>query len=177
MVQHSFRSMSYMPLAFITAQTGKNVKALLNLAQSMYKQAQGRVGTGTLNRILQEAVQAHPPAAVGNRAPRIYYGTQVGTAPPTVVLFVNSVSLFNPTYQRYLLNVFREKLPFHDIPLKLYLRNRTQTDPSSSPPSDPAADAGPRLSRHAQASRERIGSTPASSSSTATSTTSSKTTS
>ena len=41
MVQHAFRSMSYMPLAFITAKTGKNVKALLNLAQSMYKQAQG----------------------------------------------------------------------------------------------------------------------------------------
>ena len=153
-VQHSFRSMSYMPLAFITAQTGKNVKALLNLAQSMYKQAQGRVGTGTLNRILQEAVQAHPPPAVGNRAARIYYGTQVGTAPPTIVLFVNSVSLFNPTYQRYLINVFREKLPFHDVPLKLYLRNRKQTDPSSSPASDPAADVGPRLSRHAQVSHE-----------------------
>ncbi len=46
-VQHAFRSMSYMPLAFITAKTGKNVKALLNLAQSMHKQAQRRVGTGT----------------------------------------------------------------------------------------------------------------------------------
>ncbi len=28
MVQYAFRSMSYMPMAFITAQTGKNVKAL-----------------------------------------------------------------------------------------------------------------------------------------------------
>ena len=34
MVQHAFRNMSYMPLAFITAKTGKNVKALLNLSQS-----------------------------------------------------------------------------------------------------------------------------------------------
>ena len=38
-VQFSFRNMAYMPLAFITAQTGKNVKALLNLSQSMFKQA------------------------------------------------------------------------------------------------------------------------------------------
>ena len=52
-----------MPLAFITAQTGKNVKALLNLSQSMFKQAQKRVGTGTLNRVVREAVEAHPPAA------------------------------------------------------------------------------------------------------------------
>jgi GTP-binding protein len=147
-VQHAFRSMSYMPLAFITGQTGKNVKALLNLAQSMFKQAQKRVGTGTLNRVLREAVDAHPPAMRENRTPRIYYATQVGTAPPTVVLFVNHTALFDATYQRYLLNVFREKLPFHDIPIKLYLRARTQADPhGASSESDPTADAGSRVNR------------------------------
>lgn len=161
-VQHAFRSMNYMPLAFITGQSGKNVKALLNLSQSMFKQSQKRVGTGTLNRVLREAVDAHPPSARENRTPRIYYATQVGTAPPTVVLFVNHTSLFDATYQRYLLNVFREKLPFHDVPIKLYLRARTQSDPhgaGSVQPADPAADAGPRLGRahaaHAVGGRER----------------------
>ena len=128
-VQHAFRNMNYMPLAFITAQTGKNVKALLNLAQSLFKQYNRRVSTGTLNRVLREAVDAHPPAMRENRSPRVYYATQVGTAPPTIVLFVNSTRLFDPTYQRYLLNVFREKLPFRDIPIKLYLRSRKQSEP------------------------------------------------
>jgi GTPase len=136
LVQYAFRSMSYMPIAFITAQTGKNVKALINLSQSLFKQSQRRVGTGTLNRIVREAVEAHPPASCENRTPRIYYATQVGVAPPTIVLFVNSTKLFNQTYQRYLLNTFREKLPFRDIPIKLYMRSRKQTEPgerSSSP--------------------------------------------
>jgi GTPase len=147
-VQHAFRTMNYMPLAFITAQTGRNVKALLNLSQSLFKQAQKRVGTGTLNRVLREAVDAHPPAVRGNRPPRIYYATQVGTAPPTVVLFVNSTSLFDATYQRYLLNVFREKLPYHDVPIKLYLRARTQSDPhGASSDDDPSADVGTRPGR------------------------------
>jgi len=149
-VQHAFRSMNYMPLAFITAQTGRNVKALLNLSQSLFKQYRRRVGTGTLNRILREAVEAHPPAARQNRNPRIYYATQVGTAPPTVVLFVNSTSLFDATYQRYLLNVFRQKLPFHDVPIKLYLRARSQTDPNApavSAVDDPLGDTGPRAAR------------------------------
>jgi len=128
-VQHAFRNMNYMPLAFITAKTGKNVKALLNLSQSLFKQYNRRVSTGTLNRVLREAVDAHPPAMRENRSPRVYYATQVGTAPPTIVLFVNSTRLFDPTYQRYLLNVFREKLPFRDIPIKLYLRSRKQTEP------------------------------------------------
>lgn len=127
LVQHAFRNMSYMPLAFITAKTGKNVKALLNLSQALFKQANRRVGTGTLNRVLREAVAAHPPASREGRAARIYYATQVGSAPPTIVLFVNSTRLFDATYQRYLLNVFREKLPFRDVPIKLYLRSRTQT--------------------------------------------------
>jgi GTP-binding protein len=131
LVQHAFRGMSYFPMAFITAKTGKNVKALLNLAQSMFKQASRRVGTGVVNRVLREAVEANPPISRENRTPRIYYATQVSTAPPTVVLFVNSTSLFDASYQRYLLNVFRERLPFHDIPIKLYLRSRTQSDPSA----------------------------------------------
>ncbi|HWE37946.1 MAG TPA: ribosome biogenesis GTPase Der [Isosphaeraceae bacterium] len=131
-VQHAFRTMAYAPLAFITAKTGKNVKSLLNLSQSMYKQAQRRVSTGTLNRVVRAAVEAHPPSPRENRTPRIYYATQVGTAPPTIVLFVNSPSLLDATYQRYLLNVFRRDLPFRDVPIKLYLRSRTQADPRAA---------------------------------------------
>jgi GTP-binding protein len=143
LIQHSFRSMSYMPMAFITAQTGKNVKAVINLSQSLFKQSQKRVGTGTLNRIVREAVEAHAPPSCENRTPRIYYATQVGVAPPTIVLFVNSTRLFDPTYQRYLLNVFREKLPFRDIPIKLYMRSRKQSEPGdrSSPDHSEGTDS------------------------------------
>jgi GTP-binding protein len=131
-VQHAFRMLAYAPIAFITAKTGKNVKSLINLGQAMFKQANRRVSTSALNRVLREAVEAHAPAVRENRAPKIYFATQVGTAPPTVVLFVNKPGLFDPTYQRYLMNVFREKLPFRDIPIKLYLRARTQTDPKTA---------------------------------------------
>ena len=143
-VQHAFRTMPYTPMAFITAKTGRNVKALLNLAQAMFKQAKKRVSTSALNKILRDAVAAHPPSMRENRTPKVYYATQVSVAPPTVVLFVNSPGLFEATYQRYLLNVFREKLPFRDVPIKLYLRARTQTDPNASAEEDMSADVGSR---------------------------------
>jgi len=147
-VQHAFRTMPNTPMAFITAKTGKNVKALLNLSQAMFKQAKKRVGTSTLNKILREAVAAHPPSMREHKAPKVYYATQVGTSPPTIVLFVNRPSLFEATYQRYLLNVFREKLPFRDIPIKLYLRARTQADPNApASEADPTLDAGPRTAK------------------------------
>lgn len=148
-VQHAFRTMSYAPLAFITAKTGKNVKALLNLAQAMFKQANRRVSTGTLNRVLRDAVAAHPPAMRENRSPKIYYATQVGTAPPTIVLFVNSPGLFDAPYQRYLMNVFREKLPFRDIPIKLYLRARSQALPGEKK----AAEDYDQMEQESEASR------------------------
>jgi GTP-binding protein len=150
-VQHAFRTMAYMPIAFITAKTGKNVKALLNLAQSLFKQAEERVGTATLNRVVREAIEAHPPPLRENRSPKVYYATQVGTAPPTIVLFVNKPSVFDPTYQRYLLNAFRSKLPFRDVPIKLYLRSRLKTDPSAPREPNRAADSGPRLDRSREA--------------------------
>jgi GTP-binding protein len=145
LIQHSFRTMSYMPMAFITAQTGKNVKAVINLCQSLFKQAQKRMATGTLNRIVREAVEAHAPPARENRTPRIYYATQVGVAPPTIVLFVNSTRLFDATYQRYLLNVFRTKLPFRDIPIKLYMRSRKQPTPGDRSPVDRAGQTDESL--------------------------------
>jgi GTP-binding protein len=156
LIQHSFRQMSYMPMAFITAKTGKNVKAVINLSQSLFKQAQKRIGTGTLNRIVREAVEAHAPPSRENRTPRIYYATQVGVAPPTIVLFVNSTRLFDSTYQRYLLNVFRTKLPFRDIPIKLYMRSRKQAEPSDRPSSDYAAGAADSLEMSAAGPRADV---------------------
>jgi GTP-binding protein len=52
----------------------------------------------------------------------------VGIEPPTIVLFTNGPSLFDNTYQRYLVKVFRDNLGFGDIPLKLFLRHKRRED-------------------------------------------------
>ena len=61
-LRDTFRSMWYVPIAFITGQTGKNVKALLNHAQMLYKQSLSRVGTSQLNKLLRAALEQNPPA-------------------------------------------------------------------------------------------------------------------
>ena len=120
-----------MPIAFITAKAGKNVHAVLNLAQHLHKQASARVGTGDLNRVLRQALEASPPPLRQNRRPKIFYATQVGSNPPTIVLFTNGPELFDNTYQRYLIKTFRDQLQFNDVPIKLYLRRRQREDQSS----------------------------------------------
>lgn len=123
-----FPTLAYAPIAFITGQTGKNVKALLNHAQMLYKQSCERVSTGLLNRIIGAAVEAHLPPLHQNRRPKIYYATQVATAPPTIVLVVNDPKAFGKDYQRYLLGVMRDHLKFGEVPIKLYFHKRERND-------------------------------------------------
>jgi GTP-binding protein len=124
----SFRAQRYAPIAFITGQTGKNVKALLNHAQMLFKQSRQRISTGNFNRLLREAVQRTPPPLFQGRRPKIYYGTQVGAQPPTLVLFCNDPQAISKPYQRYLLSAVREHMHFEEVPIKLYLRKRQQSD-------------------------------------------------
>jgi GTP-binding protein len=124
----SFRTMWYVPIAFITGQTGKNVKALLNHAQMLFKQARERVTTGQLNKVVRAALDANAPPLYQNRRPKIFYATQVGEEPPTVVMFCNDPKAFGEPYRRYLLGALREHLPFAEVPIKLYLRKRQGGD-------------------------------------------------
>jgi GTP-binding protein len=123
-LRQMFPMLDYVPIAFISAKGGKNVIRVLNLAQQLYKQASQRVSTGELNRVTKLAVDEQSPPMRQNRQPKIYYGTQVDDRPPTIVLFTNGPSLFDNTYQRYLLKTFRDQLPFTDVPIRLYLRDR-----------------------------------------------------
>lgn len=124
----TFRTMRFAPIAFITGETGRNVKALLNHGQMLFKQSRQRITTGQLNRLLKEAVSRNPPPLYQNRRPKIYYGTQVGIQPPTLVLFCNEPRALSRPYQRYLLGAVRDHLQFEEVPVKLYLRKRQSHD-------------------------------------------------
>jgi len=71
---------------------------------------------------------ANPPAYRKNRRPKIFYATQVDTCPPTIVLKCNHPQLFTPSWKRYLLGVFREELPFHEVPIRILMRSRLKDE-------------------------------------------------
>lgn len=95
-----YPSLDYVPIAFITAKNGRNVHSVLNLAQNLHKQAGARVGTGDLNRLLQQAVEDNPPPMRMNRRAKVFFATKVAVHPPTIVIFTKSPELFDNTYQR-----------------------------------------------------------------------------
>jgi GTP-binding protein len=124
----TFGSMRHVPVAFVTAKDSKNIRKVVNLAQSIFKQARERVGTSQLNKIVRAAMDGNPPPHRKNRRPKILFATQVSTTPPTIVLKCNDATLFDESWKRYLLGVFREHLPFREVPIKVYFRARQDED-------------------------------------------------
>ncbi|MGM0485594.1 MAG: ribosome biogenesis GTPase Der [Planctomycetota bacterium] len=127
-LRDNFRTMQHVPIAFITGQTGKNVKTLLNHAQMLFKQSRQRVNTGELNRLVRRILEYHPPPLYKNRRPKIYYATQVSIQPPTIILMCNMPHAFSPDYRRYLVGMLRDHLAFGEVPIKLYLHRRGDED-------------------------------------------------
>src|SRR6056297_681272 len=123
-LRRQFPTLSYAPIAFITGQSGKNVKTLLNHATMLFKQSRQRVTTGVLNRIIQAAIESHEPPMYQNRRPKIYYATQVSEQPPTIVLMCSEPKAFSKDYLRFLLNILRDHLSFGEVPIKMYLHKR-----------------------------------------------------
>jgi GTPase len=112
-----FPSLDYVPMAFITARAGKNVQQVLD-------------------RVLRAALDEAPPPMRQNRRPKVYFATQAGTNPPTIVLMTNGPELFDNTYLRYLEKTFRDRLPFAEVPIELTLRLRHGAGgaPAEEPP-------------------------------------------
>lgn len=127
----------YAPVAFTSAIDGRNLYATVDLATELFKQSRIRVGTGKLNQVLQRVLEANAPGSKrGNKAPKFFYAAQVSTQPPTLVLFVNGPELVTQNYERFLLNRFREMLPFEEVPVRLLFRaRRGRTRGTGVPPS------------------------------------------
>ena len=125
----AFSSMRHVPIAIITAKDGRNIRKLINLAQSVYKQANLRISTGRLNKAIRLAIENSPPPMRKNRRPKIFFASQVAGSPPTIVLKCNDASLLDESWKRYLLGFLRETTPFQEVPIRLVLRGRNESDP------------------------------------------------
>lgn len=116
--------MSYAPVTFISAKTGRRVDRLFDLIDHVYDQASLRVSTGVLNDVLNEAIaMVQPPSDKGRRL-KIRYMTQTGVRPPTFALFVNDMTLMHFSYERYLVNTLRSNFGFEGTPIRFILKEK-----------------------------------------------------
>ena len=125
-VQSKLSYASYAPVVFISAKTGQRVNNLFEMINNVASQNSFRVSTSVLNEVINEAISiVQPPSDKGKRL-KIFYGTQASTKPPTFVIFVNNKSLFHFSYQRYMINCFRDNFGLEGTPVRLIIREKSE---------------------------------------------------
>lgn len=124
MLRHRIPFASHAPVLFTSVISGEGIDRILPTAVTVGRMVRKRVETAAMNRAVRQVVAEYAPPARGGRPLRVYYATQVGIRPPTVVVFVNDPELVVPTYERYMINSLRERLFGPGVPLRLIFRER-----------------------------------------------------
>lgn len=125
-LMHEAPFLDFAPKIFISAKTKQRLVSIYKQANEVYEQCNKRVSTSILNKVLLEAMAMNPPSTKRGKKLRVYYATQVRTAPPTFILFVNDEDLVQDSYKRYLENKMRESFGFFGTPIRMSFRERKE---------------------------------------------------
>jgi GTPase len=127
--------LDFAPVVAMSALTGQRVRRILDMILEIGARYRHRITTAEVNRAIEEVCAHHPPPGAGNRRTKIYYITQVATAPPVFKLFTNNPQVFTKSYTRYLERSLRERLDMGSIPLCLQVTGREKKDTPDRKPS------------------------------------------
>jgi GTP-binding protein len=120
-LRYGLKFLSYAPVLFLSAHTGKGVEKILPLIEKVAAERRKRISTGEMNRFVRTVDFERASVPMSKRV-RIKYMTQAGIAPPTFVLFTDRPVKLHFSYQRFLENQIREAFGFVGSPI--WIKNR-----------------------------------------------------
>jgi len=121
-IERDLVQVQWAPRINVTARTGWHVDRLVPALDRALTGWETRIGTGQLNGFLGRLVAEHPHPVRSGKQPKILFGTQPSTAPPTFVLFTSG--LLEAGYLRYVERRLREEFGFVGTPIDIQQRPR-----------------------------------------------------
>lgn len=115
---------SYAPIVFISVLKNQRIDNLLDMLEVVDNNYHIRISTGVLNNILQDAIMLNQPPQDKGKRLKIYYMSQVGTAPPKFMLSINDRDIMHFSYMRYLENQIRKNYKLTGVPFSFVLKER-----------------------------------------------------
>ena len=122
-LRYELKFLSYAPMVFISAQTGKGTEKIFPLLEEVATERRKRVSTSEMNRFLEHVDFDRASVPMRQRV-KILYMTQASVAPPTFVLFTNRGVKLHFAYQRFLENQIRAAFGFMGTPI--WIKNRAR---------------------------------------------------
>lgn len=114
------------PIITTSALTGLRVRKAAETALEVQRRRQQRIPTAEVNRVLGELSARRQPPQSSRGEVKILYGTQVSTAPPFFVLWLNRPKDLATHYLRYIENGFRGAWDFLGTPIRIRLKRREE---------------------------------------------------
>lgn len=121
-IEQDLAHVAWAPRVNISARTGRHMEKLVPALELALRSWDTRIPTGKFNAFLSELTAAHPHPVRGGKQPRILFGTQASTRPPTFVLF--TTGFLDPGYRRYITRRLREIYGFEGSPVQVNMRVR-----------------------------------------------------
>jgi GTP-binding protein len=120
-IAYHYPFVPWAPLIFTSSVTGQNVTKIFDLVTEIAQTRKQQFKTTELNKWLRRAVDAHEPAGLKNRMPKLNYMVQeedIGM--PSFKIFGAHTKFLHWSYKRYLERKFREQWPLIGTPLKFW---------------------------------------------------------
>jgi GTPase len=121
-IEQDLAHVAWAPRVNISARTGRHLDKLVPALETALESWDQRIPTGKFNAFLSELVAEHPHPVRGGKQPRILFGTQASTRPPTFVLF--TTGFLDPGYRRFVQRRLRELYGFEGTPIVINMRVR-----------------------------------------------------
>jgi GTP-binding protein len=121
-IEQDLAHVAWAPRINMSAKTGRHLEKLVPALEKALESWDTRIPTGKFNALLAELVAEHPHPVRGGRQPRILFGTQAATRPPTFVLF--TTGFLDPGYRRFITRRLREIYGFEGSPIVVNMRVR-----------------------------------------------------
>lgn len=115
----------WVPIVTASALTGQRVRKVVETALQVQERRTRRIPTAEVNQVLHYLVEKRQPPQGGRGDVRLFYGSQVATAPPLFVLWSNRPHDLKEHYVRYLMAGFREAWGFEGSPIRIKLKKRS----------------------------------------------------
>jgi len=124
LIRNEYKFLDYAPVCYVSALKKQRIATVFKALELVHEAYYTRVKTSILNDVIQDAQMMNQTPDFNGGRLKIYYASQVSTAPPTFVLFVNNVNFMHFSYERYIENRLRETFNFEGSPIKILLRNK-----------------------------------------------------
>jgi GTPase len=121
-IEQDLGHVSWAPRVNISAKTGRHMEKLVPALEQALESWDTRIPTGKFNALLAELTAEHPHPLRGGKQPRILFGTQAASRPPTFVLF--TTGFLDPQYRRFIQRRLREIFGFEGTPINVSVRIR-----------------------------------------------------